>query len=79
MLTGSEVRRSPAQDLNGSPRIPRETVFTSDQTASDMENLTGTLGEGLGVDALAGRLTLTANLQCFPGMGMLVCSSIRMG
>lgn len=45
------------------PSSPRETVFASDQVAADMEDLSVTLGEGPGVDALAGRLTLAANLD----------------
>jgi hypothetical protein len=33
---------------------PRETLYASDQVASDLEELTLTLGEGPGVDAFAG-------------------------
>jgi transcriptional regulator with GAF, ATPase, and Fis domain len=45
------------------PASPRETVYTSNQMAADVEELSMTLGEGPGVDALAGNLTLAANLD----------------
>ncbi len=45
------------------PASPRETAFTSNRMASDMEDLSMTLGEGPGVDALAGSLTLAADLD----------------
>lgn len=41
---------------------PRETVYASDQVASDVEELTLTLGEGPGVDAAAGGPALVADL-----------------
>lgn len=40
----------------------RETVYASDQVASDLEELTLTLGEGPGVDAVAGGPALVADL-----------------
>jgi hypothetical protein len=40
----------------------RETVYASDQVASDLEELTLTLGEGPGGDAVAGRPALVADL-----------------
>jgi hypothetical protein len=42
---------------------PRETVYTSSQIAADMEELTMTLGEGPGVDALAGGIALAGDLS----------------
>jgi ANTAR domain len=45
------------------PASPGETVYASSQMASDMEDLGVTLGEGPGADALAGSLTLAANLD----------------
>ncbi|GAA5186374.1 GAF domain-containing protein [Rugosimonospora acidiphila] len=42
---------------------PRETVYASDQLAADMEELTTTLGEGPGVDALADGPALAADLN----------------
>ena len=41
---------------------PRETVYASDRTAAELEELTLTLGEGPGVDALAGGPALVADL-----------------
>ncbi len=41
---------------------PRETIYTSDQVASDLEELTLTLGEGPCVDAFAGSPALVADL-----------------
>jgi hypothetical protein len=41
---------------------PRETVYASDQLASDMEELTLMLGEGPGVDALRGGPALVADV-----------------
>jgi ANTAR domain len=46
---------------------PRETIYVSDQVASQLEELTLTVGEGPGVDAFAGGLALVADLtapQC---------------
>ncbi len=40
----------------------RETVYASDQVASELEELTLTLGEGPGVDAFAGGPVLVADL-----------------
>jgi len=42
--------------------IPRETVYASDRLASDLEDLTLTLGEGPSVDASAGGPTVVADL-----------------
>lgn len=42
---------------------PRETVYASDQVASDLEELTLTLGEGPSVDAVAGGPVLVADLD----------------
>lgn len=42
---------------------PRETVYASDQLATDLEELTTTLGEGPGVDALADGPALAADLN----------------
>lgn len=42
--------------------VPRETVYVSDSTASQLEELALTLGEGPGVDALSGGLVLAADL-----------------
>jgi hypothetical protein len=42
---------------------PRETVYTSDEVASELEELTVTLGEGPGVDAFAGDPVLVADLM----------------
>jgi ANTAR domain len=41
---------------------PRETIYASDPAASQGEELTLTLGEGPGVDAMAGDATLAADL-----------------
>jgi GAF domain-containing protein len=41
---------------------PRETIYASDRLASDLEELTLTLGEGPGVDAAAGSPILVADL-----------------
>ena len=41
---------------------PRETLYASDPLAGEMEELTLTLGEGPGVDALAGGPALAADL-----------------
>ncbi len=41
---------------------PRETLAVSDQLASELEELVLTLGEGPGVDAMAGSPTLVADL-----------------
>jgi ANTAR domain len=46
---------------------PRETIYVSDQVASLLEELTLTLGEGPGVDAISGGPALVADLtapQC---------------
>ena len=45
------------------PASPRETVYASSQLAMDMEDLTTTLGEGPGVDALADGPALAADLD----------------
>jgi hypothetical protein len=45
---------------------PRETVYASGPVASRGEELTLTLGEGPGVDALAGDATLVADLSAPP-------------
>jgi hypothetical protein len=42
---------------------PRETIYASDQLAVDMEDLTTTLGEGPGIDALADGPALAADLN----------------
>jgi hypothetical protein len=42
---------------------PRETVYTSGQVAADMEELTLTLGEGPGMDALDGGPELAGDLS----------------
>ena len=41
---------------------PRETIYSSDRTASEIEELSLTLGEGPCVDALAGGLVLVPDL-----------------
>lgn len=41
---------------------PRETVYFNDRLAADLEELTTTLGEGPGVDALSGGPALAADL-----------------
>jgi hypothetical protein len=41
---------------------PRETVYASDSTASELEELTLTLGEGPGVDAVTGGPALAGDL-----------------
>jgi hypothetical protein len=41
---------------------PRETMYASDRVASELEELTLTLGEGPGVDAFAGGPALVADL-----------------
>jgi hypothetical protein len=41
---------------------PRETIYASDQVASELEELTLTLGEGPGEDAFAGSPALAADL-----------------
>jgi len=41
---------------------PRETIYASDQVASQLEELTLTLGEGPGVDAVTGGPALVADL-----------------
>lgn len=41
---------------------PRETIYASDQAASELEELALTVGEGPGVDALAGSPVLVADL-----------------
>lgn len=46
---------------------PRETIYSSDPTAEEVEELSLTLGEGPGVDALGGDLALVPDLgtnQC---------------
>jgi ANTAR domain/GAF domain len=45
------------------PATPRETVYASDQGASEVEELSLTLGEGPGVDAFAGSPALVPDLQ----------------
>jgi hypothetical protein len=45
------------------PASPRETVYVSDRVASEVEELTLTLGEGPGVDALAGSPALVPDLM----------------
>jgi hypothetical protein len=42
---------------------PRETVYASDPTAAELEELTLTLGEGPGVDAVAGGPALAEDLN----------------
>ncbi len=42
---------------------PRETMYASDEVASQLEELTLTLGEGPGVDAFAGGPALVADLD----------------
>jgi hypothetical protein len=42
--------------------FPRETIYASDRVASELEELTLTLGEGPGVDALADGPALVADL-----------------
>src|SRR5437899_12358186 len=42
---------------------PRETIYASDRVASQLEELTLTLGEGPGVDAFAGGPALVADLS----------------
>lgn len=42
---------------------PRETMYASDRVASELEELTLTLGEGPGVDAFAGGPALVADLM----------------
>jgi len=42
---------------------PRETIYASDRVASQLEELTLTLGEGPGVDAFAGGPVLVADLS----------------
>lgn len=44
------------------PATPRETIHVTDQVASDLEELTLTVGEGPGVDAMAGGLALAGDL-----------------
>lgn len=44
------------------PATPREAIYLSDQVSAELEELTLTLGEGPGVDAFAGRVTLVADL-----------------
>src|SRR5438309_3848083 len=41
---------------------PRETMYASDPVATEMEELTLTLGEGPGVDALTGGPALVADM-----------------
>jgi hypothetical protein len=41
---------------------PRETLYASDQVASELEELAMTLGEGPGIDALTGGTSLIADL-----------------
>jgi GAF domain-containing protein len=45
------------------PASPRENVYASDRAAADMEDLTTTLGEGPGVDALTNGPALAADLD----------------
>ncbi|MGX6607032.1 ANTAR domain-containing protein [Micromonosporaceae bacterium Da 78-11] len=45
------------------PASPRENVYASNRVATDMEDLTTTLGEGPGVDALADGPALAADLS----------------
>jgi hypothetical protein len=45
------------------PASPRETLHASDQIAAEVEELTLTLGEGPGVDALSGGPALVADLS----------------
>src|SRR5258706_9285716 len=42
---------------------PGETIYSSDRIASELEELTLTLGEGPGMDALAGSPALAADLS----------------
>jgi hypothetical protein len=42
---------------------PRETVYTSDRAAADMEELTMTLGQGPGIDALSGGPAFAVDLR----------------
>jgi hypothetical protein len=45
------------------PASPRETVFASSRVAADLEELTTTLGEGPGVDALSNGPAFAADLN----------------
>jgi hypothetical protein len=45
------------------PAVARETVYASDEVASELEELTATLGEGPSVDAFGGGPVLVADLR----------------
>jgi hypothetical protein len=61
---------------------PRETVYATDQVASELEELTLTLGEGPGVDAFAGGPALVADLtapQCLARWPMFAPAAASAG
>jgi ANTAR domain/GAF domain len=65
--------------LNASPR---ETIYASDRVASMLEELTLTLGEGPGVDALAGGPALVADLadgECLARWPMFAPAAAQAG
>jgi hypothetical protein len=62
--------------------IPRETVYASDRLASDLEELTLTLGEGPSVDASTGSSTLVADLtapECLARWPMFAPAAAQAG
>jgi hypothetical protein len=61
---------------------PRETVYASDRSASDLEELCLTVGEGPGADALAGSPALVADLataQCLARWPVYAPAAVRAG
>jgi hypothetical protein len=61
---------------------PHETLFASDRVASQLEELTLTLGEGPGVDAFAGGPVLVADLtdpQCLARWPVFAPAAVQAG
>jgi hypothetical protein len=62
--------------------VPRETIYASDQVAAELEELALTLGEGPGVDALAGGRALVADVtapHCLARWPMFAPAAARAG
>ena len=61
---------------------PRETIYASDRVASQLEELTLTLGEGPGVDAISGGPALVADLaarQCLTRWSAFAPAAVQAG
>jgi hypothetical protein len=64
------------------PASPRETMYASDPVAAEVEELTLTLGEGPGVDALTGGPALVADLiaaDCLARWPVFAPAALRAG